>query len=145
MSAQWFCQFVEERREDGATFAMLARELDDPRRSIRFTEESVESLYRDLSGKLSQANRYWREEGLEAPPVAPKPPVETGPQAQTTSVPVIPPLKDWSVNGAGLASRMNRLKESQTGPAAPAAGADGASDDNDRDDDSTLGGGFRPR
>lgn len=76
ISAQWFCQYVEERRKDGATYAMIAGELNDPRRPTEFTKGSVLSLSRDLSGKLSSVFRGWRLEGADAPAIPPKPPAE---------------------------------------------------------------------
>jgi len=115
MSAQWFCQYVEHRREEGATYGAIAEELEDSRRSIRFAKGSTLSLYRDLSGKLTRINPDWRAEGLGAPAIPPKKPA-----VKASPIPTAAPIKTAVATEsikAKVAGRITAQRESRPAPA----------------------------
>jgi len=120
MSAAYFCLYVMRRRREGADFETMALELDDPRRSITFTAESVESIFSDLRIDLSIDNHYWLDEEPATPAIPPKDPIKPEPRvAEATSerpvvgdesdhpvgIPSIR-LKSFDMSGSALAGRI---------------------------------------
>jgi len=92
MTAEWFCDWVERRREKGATFAMLSEELQDARRTVDFSHERVDALYRLCITMLNEIDPSWRQCALKSPSIPPKQPygIALDPQPEIDITPVAP-------------------------------------------------------
>jgi len=122
MSGMFFCQHVERRREDGATFADIAKELNDPGREISFDAASLESTFEEIKKKLNHSNRHWRNWTANPPEIAPKDP------EHPVGIPYIK-LKSWTPSSSsGLASRIADHVASRAGGILPSAGPDEGND-----------------